>query len=96
MTTAEVLRRWAERKWGLAGVRDVTFEHYEGFGGSDVTPAEAEEHLVRVALGDGTCKVYDDVWLTTDLINEILAAGSSATDLGSTQVATGERHAEPA
>lgn len=71
-----VLCRWASAKWSLENVVDVRFEHYEGFCGTDVTPAEPEEHEVRVVLVDGTNRVFDDVWLTTDLIREILAAAS--------------------
>lgn len=74
MTTDEIVNRWAEAKWGLTDVVEVRFEHYEGFGGSDVTPAEPEEHMVCLLLADGTHRTYGDVWLTTDLINEILAA----------------------
>lgn len=75
MTTDEILCRWAELRWGLSDVHAVRFEHHEGFAGSDVTPSEPEEHYVVVSLGEpGDTRVFDDVRLTTDLVNEILTA----------------------
>lgn len=75
MTAEELLVRWAEKKWGLTNVVRVEFEHTPGQADfSTLTPGWPEEQLVIVHFDAGTTRTYSDVWLTTDLINEILTS----------------------
>lgn len=75
MTTDEILRAWAARRFGVEGVARVEIIDYEGFGGSDVTPPEPPSMAVHVFNMHGRCIAGEvNLPMTGDLIREILEA----------------------
>lgn len=72
MNADEMLRRWAEQRFGIERVVRVEFKYDAGFGGSDVTPADPEELVLIVEGAAGEHLWLDDLKLVPSLILEIV------------------------